>query len=221
MRLFPRTLLIVALTLIILILFVNTVVIGVVGEQLNRLEENNISRSMDRIDSLLIKKMNVQLAELRDNAHWDVTYHYLQDPTGGFVATYFVSGTFHYMNLNFVLLYDLNGTLVDMGGYDFETGKLTAVSLELTDYLHGHSFLLHHDGLDDDHQIISRIGDDVVMISTSPVLTTEETGPIMGSLVMGRVIDEREIGDLADEGDVSLEACAAFDQELPSDYIAA
>lgn len=221
MKLFPRTMLIVALTLVILILFVNTVVLGVVGEQLNRLEESNISQSMDRIDSLLARQSEVQLAELRDNAHWDDIYYFVQDPEGSFIAAYFVAGTYYYMDLNFVLLYDLNGTLVDGGAYDFESGELTDIPEDLTDFVQEHPYLLQHEGLDDDHQMITRVGDQVVMLGTSPVLTTEETGPIMGSLLMGRVIDNGEINDLAEEGDVLLEARTAYDPDLPADYRAA
>lgn len=221
MRLFPRTLIIVALTLILLILFINTVVLGVVGHQLNRLEETNITQSMERIDSLIVRASEVQLAELKDNAHWDDIYNYVQHPTDGFIAAYFVSGTFHYMNLNYVLLFGLNGTMVDGGAYDFNTMALTDVPSDLTDYVRDNPYLLQFDGLDDSHQVISRIGDRVVMLGTCPVLTTEETGPTMGSLLMGRVFDDTEIIDLAKDGDVVLEAVEAFDPDMPSDYLTA
>jgi len=218
MRLFPRTLLIIALTLLLLVLLVNTVVLGVVGEQLNNLEEKNLSKSMDRVEYLIQRGSIHQLAVLKDNAHWTDIYDYVQHPAGGFLAAYFVTGTFEYMNLNYIMLYNKNGTLVDSEGYDFETREIIDIPASLTDYVIANPSLLVFNGLDDYHQVISRVDDQVMLISTAPVLTTEETGPVMGSLLMCLVMDSRDIADLAEMGNVSLDARTAFDPDLPLDY---
>jgi PAS domain S-box-containing protein len=218
MRLFPRTLVIIALTSIVLIIVFNIFMIMIVGVKLNDFEEQSITKDSDRVGHLLGREESQWMGELRDNAHWDLLYDYMENPNGSFLDAFFVGGTFYYMNINFVLTYHENGSYAEGVAYDFGSNEVVPVATSLLEFINDNPYLKIHKNFTDDHSLFTRMVDEVVMIGSSPILTNEETGPIHGSMVMGRYLDKIEIASLAALGDVDLDYRNAFDPNLPQDY---
>jgi PAS domain S-box-containing protein len=218
MKLFPKTLVIITVILLLLVVGLNTIIHDTVGKEFRQTEEKVISEAMDRVESLVQREKTVQENQIRDFAHWTLLYDYIKDPNGSFLTGLYVNDTLYSMNLNFILLYSNNNTLVDGETLDYESRELVTVPNALLEFVNETPGTIAFSDEHDTHQLFARVGNEVAIITTSPILTTEGEGPIIGSALIGRYVDDREIDAIAELGNVNLTAEKAFDQNLTFDF---
>jgi PAS domain S-box-containing protein len=219
MKLFPKTLVIITVILLLLVVGLNTIVHNTVGKEFQQTEEKVISEAMDRVDSLMQREKTVQKNQIRDLAHWTLLYDYIKDPNGSFLTGLYVNDTLYSMNVNFILLYSNNYTLIDGETLDYDSRELVTIPTALLEFVNGTPGTITFSDLHDTHQLFARVGNEVAIITTSPILTTEGEGPIIGSALIGRYVDDKEIGAVAELGNLNLTAEKAFGQNLTFDFL--
>lgn len=218
MKLYHKTLAIVLSTFLVLIIVFNLLFQSTAVQGLYDSENRTILKDLDRAFAFISDEEATMVSKTKDNAHWDVTYSYVQDPEGQFVGYYFPKETFHYMNLNFVLLYNLSGSQVDGGAYDFSENKLVPIPNELSSFITANPNLREFSALNGSHEAFVQIPQGSLMLTSAPVLTTNESGPIMGTLMMGRYIDSIEVEKIASTAHIDLDIRELNSPSLPKDY---
>ena len=220
MRLFPRTFILITATLIVLAIFTNTIMSDTVSDRLKNSEELAISFDMDRVESLLHREQEVQLIESDDVAHWTLFRDYMLAPNGTFISSMYFAGTLNFMNLNFILVYDLDGTFVEGVDYDFDAQEMVSIAPELLEYVNDTPSIITFTNETDDHQLFARVGGQVTLLTSSPILTDESTGPSTGYTIIGRFIDDSEIETIAGLAYVDMTALDTSG-DLPDDVVEA
>ncbi|MDD1772937.1 MAG: PAS domain S-box protein [Methanomassiliicoccales archaeon] len=220
MRLFPRTFILIAVTLVVLALFMNTIIYDTVSDSMKDSEELAISFDMDRVESLLQREQEVQIGESEDVAYWTLFRDYMMAPNGTFIASMYFAGTLDFMNLNFILVYDLNGTFVEGVNYSFDTQEIVPITPELLEYVNDTSSIITFTNETDDHQLFASVGGQVALLTSSSILTDNGTGPSTGYTVIGRFIDDTEIETIAGLANVDLTALNTSG-DLPTDVVEA
>jgi diguanylate cyclase (GGDEF)-like protein len=122
-----------------------------------------------------------------DWAVWDDTYRFVQDKNQAYLDSNLVNSTFDGLGINLFLLLDKNGEIVYQKAYDLESKKIIPVPEELMLYLKHNAGLLDL-GVNDIETGCISIENTPLLVSVSPVLTSNQYGPSRGTLVFGKFI---------------------------------
>jgi len=180
-----------------------------------RLEDEATQRDVQRV----LNAVDGQLQELDTTTHdwasWDDTYQYMADRSPGYVESNLLDDTFVTLRLNALLLVGPSGELVSGKAFDLQAEEEIPVSEALVGHLAPEG-LLSPGGEPGSHvEGILSLPEGPVLVSSRPVLTSGNEGPMRGWLVMARYLDSAETEYLADITDSSLNI-QRFDDPNPA-----
>jgi PAS domain S-box-containing protein len=193
-----KTLLIIAITMIGLVggLYWLSHILLMSG--FTRLEEDFAREDARRASSALSNDLNTLDRTASEYASWDETYAYVHGQSATYVKTEFPASTFQQLKVSFVAIFDDKGRKLFSKGFDLAHGGEIPLPRGLEDDLKPGSLLLTQPGLDSKVAGMLSLPDGPVLVVSRPILTSNSQGPIAGTMVMGRVLDEEEIGRLSE-----------------------
>ena len=171
-------------------------------------ENFNIIRNVQRVNDALTEKIQTMDATTHDYATWDASYYAVTGENTQYDTTDFV--TLENLNLDFAVLMRNDGKIMlarDMFSGEQKDYNATNSGLNAKDlysYLEAHytsiictNELSHFNGL-----LQLPIG--IALISSRPVLKNDGTGPIQGTLIFGKMIDESFVEKLSNQTHLSF-----------------
>ncbi len=155
------------------------------------LELDEIRSDVSHIVSTINNKEGNLAALTNDWSAWDDTYQFMLDGNQDYLDSNLVNGTFEGLGINIILFLDTEGNIIYQKAYDLEDKQVIAVPEDIKDYLRINPDLVHLNGQTPENSFL--ISNNIpVMLSFSPILTSQDTGPSRGTLVFGKFIQ----GDL-------------------------
>jgi signal transduction histidine kinase/ActR/RegA family two-component response regulator len=198
MTLRKRTLLIVGITLIGL----NAVLYGISS---NLLLGSYIRAEEQDTRQMMIGVLNVfsqRIKQFRDNftdwAIWDDAYAFVEDGNLRFIQSNLIDTQLEAMQLNLIVFVHSSGRIVFGTGFDLETGKKTPIPPEIQQRLVPTDRLLQHSSPKSMLAGILTLPQNAMILASRPILTSEGKGPIRGTLIVGRYLNDAEIRELID-----------------------
>ncbi len=156
----------------------------------------NDAKSMDE-ESLRIDKLRVSnyiaseaddLQRLnRDWAVWDDTYQFVQDQNQQYIDSNIMFETFENNAINLMMYFNNDRELVYSSAYDLEDGSQLNLALN-TSFIEANWNGLSASGK---ASIIAHEDIGSMLTVSEPILTSEEEGPSVGMLVMGKILNDR------------------------------
>ena len=133
----------------------------------------------------------------KDWAHWDDTYLYVQGREPGFADSNLVAPSFATNELAVMVFLDDAGQVVFAAAYDDATGNLTPPSPRFASLAPGDPLLAHADEHTSVHGLLvdGSNGNQTLLVSSWPILTSTEEGPAVGTLVWARPLDAVALGE--------------------------
>src|SRR5271168_5379100 len=186
-----------------------------------RLEEDFAGRDISRASSALSNELNTLDQTTSEYATWDLTYDYAKRLRPTYVKTEFPAPTFQELKISFVVIFDTHGHKLFSRGFDLTKGGEMPVPAGLDDHLKPGSLLLN---LQDTQSKVAGILDlpgGPALVDSRPILASDATGPIAGTMVMGRLLDAAEIQHLADLTLMPVDAQTLSSTKLSPDFRAA
>ncbi len=183
-----------------------------------KLEEQSARQSVEQALNALSHDLFMLKAVTTDWAVWDDTYVFIEDVNKNYIRTNLVDGSFTGLRLNFMLFINSSGRMVYSKAFDLSNEEEMAVPQSLLSYLTPGDPLVSHS---DPESIVSGIillPEDPMLIVSSPILTSEEEGPIRGALIFGRYLDSSEIERLAELTSLSLTMKRYDYSPVPDDF---
>lgn len=191
------------------ILFLNGALLflsrGVFLKSFVRLENRRAHETMRRGVNVYVENLEFLTRLTRDWAHWDDAYHFMQSRERDFLDSNIVDSTFANLNLNVILFFDETGNIV--AGKAFDLQRQSAVPLysdlprALTADSAGTSLLTKPGGLTG----LLCLQEGHLMVAIQPILSGEGQGPARGTLLMGRFLDDIELGRFGAKADLPFE----------------
>ena len=132
-----------------------------------------------------------------DWAAWDDTYQFVQDGNTEFSTSNLVAQTFVQNGLNLIYVCNKNGKVVWGEIRDTETWKKIHLEGFPALSLPPAHRLLSHDSVDSAVAGIFSTEAGPMVVSSRPIVTSINTGPIRGTLIMGRFLNENAVETLA------------------------
>ena len=218
MKLRTKTLLMVGLTLVGLLVgvFISAKVIVLGGFE--DLEREVVRLNVDRARNVLSNELDYLDTNVRDEAAWDDTYAFIQSPYNDYIEKNLVDDTFIDLRLNLMLFIDSSGRIVFGKMFDLDAQREIPINQSIRDQFTRDVPLLRHDSIDSAVKGIVLLPEGPMLVVSRPILTSENQGPIRGSLIMGRYLGSKEIRRLADTTLLSTQVFQVDDPDIPPDF---
>jgi PAS domain S-box-containing protein len=217
MTLRKRTLLIIGLTLIGLIALLYTITSIILLDSFARLEEQDARQNVSRVQSALSDSLQTLNATAGDWAPWDDTYAFVEDGNEAFIQNNLVDSTFANLQLNLMLFIRPSGELVYGKAFDLEKQQEVPIPQGIQPHLATNAPLLRLPDTTSSVTGVILLPEGPMLVASRPILTSNDEGPIRGTLVMGRYLDGAEIESMAQMIHLSLAAYRFDDPQAPAD----
>lgn len=221
MRLRKKTLLVSGVTLILMILIIYATSQVIVMGSFDELEEQNTGQNLERVLNALSDTLSRLDAFNNGWAAWDDTYEFIEDGNDEYIESNLVDETFTGANLNLMLFLNSSGRVVFGKFFDLDGGEEMPIPKSVMGHLNANNFRLTHDGIWRVERGITGVilfPENPMLISSRPILTSENEGPVRGTLIMGRYLDSAEVEHLSALTRLSLAVRRIHDTEMPSDF---
>jgi sensor domain CHASE-containing protein/class 3 adenylate cyclase len=217
MNLRQKTLLLTGLTLAGLIGVLYASLSTIFGSSFTKLERRNAHQNMRRVQEAFFDELETLKVTAADYAEWDDTYAFMQNSNENFVRANLLDENFVRLRLNFFLLLNTRGEQVVGKGFNLEQHKETPVPESLQKHLAPNSILLKHPNTGSKITGILLLPEGTLMIASNPILTSQNTGSIRGSLIMASYLNAKRIQALRQRTQLSLSVYRVDDAQLPPD----
>ncbi|PDW04590.1 response regulator [Candidatus Viridilinea mediisalina] len=160
------------------------------------LEERDVAERVAQVSNAFDNSIVGLQRTTLDYAQWDDTYAFALDGDRVFIETNFVDTTFLYNELTYIAIVNTTGTILYAQGFELEEEDFTDPPAELQSFAGPYATLLQHEQLEAGQSGLLLLEDGPMLIASKSILTSLGEGPAVGTLLMGRWLDEREIARL-------------------------
>ena len=221
MTLRRKTLLIIAGTfygVIILLFFISR---NILLASYTDLENQSTQRDVERAATAYAQALSGLDTTTTEWAAWDDTYAFIADPNEEYIRSNLTESTFVELGLNLMLHIDSSGQTVFSKAFDLDSDEEMPLPPDITSYLARHDYLVAHQDTESRYTGTIILPEGPMIISSHPILTSEDEGPIRGTLIMGRYLDAAKVAELAEITLLSITIQKFNEPQIPPDFLAA
>lgn len=217
MSLHRKALLIIAITIVSSLFLVYTAARIIVLGSFRTLEDQQTRQYVEQARSALFDEIASLDAFVVDWAMWDDTYEFVEDANRAYILSNLPDATFRMQRLNLVMFVNSAAQVVFGKAFDPDRKREIPVPQSIQEHLTPGAPLVRH--LDSKNRAagIVLLPEGAAMVASRPILTSQQTGPIRGSLIMGRMLSAAEILRLSTLTHLSLQMYLLNDADLPAD----
>jgi signal transduction histidine kinase/DNA-binding response OmpR family regulator len=193
MTLRKRTLVIIGATLIGL----NAVLYSISTRSLlgssGQAEVQDTRQMMKGVLNVFAKSLEQFNEKYIDWSVWDDAYKFVEDGNQEFIQSNLIDQQLENLRINLMVFVHSSGRIVFGTGFDYNKGKKTPIPEALKRHLVLSDRLLQHPDLTTTVAGIVLLPEGPMMIIARPILNSAGTGPIRGTLVVGRYLNQDEV----------------------------
>src|SRR4030042_1839881 len=221
MSLRKKTFLIIGVTTISLVAILYIISKNILLDSFAKLEAQDTHKNVERALAALTDDLTKLQEVTRDWAAWDDTYAFINGDNDAYVNINIVDSAFTTLRLDLMAFVHSSGRIVYRKAFDMHQKKTIPFPEDVSKHLSGNSLLLRHSDATSSIRGIILFSENPVLIAASPILTSEEKGPVRGTLIFGRYLNKAEIKRLAENTYLSLAVHRLDDSEISHDLIKA
>lgn len=128
--------------------------------------------------------------KLHDWSSWDDTYKFIVDKNQAYIDSNLTTESLTDLGINFMLFTDQKGTLIYSKSVDTQTGKEIPLPQGIMQQIGIKSKLLALPTVSSVQAGVILLNNRPVLIASRPITTSQNTGPIRGAVIFGKVIDK-------------------------------
>lgn len=193
MSLRAKMLMITSLVIFVMVVILYGVTSLIFIRNFNNLQNQKSKNNMSSLYEVLTNDYDNLISITKDWSSWDDTFNFIKDKNQQFIDTNLIDSSFTNLGLNFLLLLDNDGNVVFAKSFDLENNKEINMPSEFLGYFKPGSQLLDYSGKTNGNTGIIMLQDYPAIISSQPILKSDESGPKTGSLIWGYYINESVI----------------------------
>lgn len=216
MTLRQKTFLIVGVTALCLIVAVYAVVSAILTRGFENLERDWTLLNVQRVREVYELELENLSTKLSDWAIWDDTYRFIKDRNSAYVESNLSPTALSVLKINAMVFVDREGEVVVAVGQDLDSDREVPVPKSLFSHLTPGSPLLTHQSLDATHRGLLLLPEGPFMFAAHPILTSQGEGPIAGTLLFGRFLDDKQVTRLVSVTHLSINV-TPFSPQLPDE----
>jgi PAS domain S-box-containing protein len=218
MRLNKKVLIIVGVAFLCTIGILYAITSNIVLGSFAKLEEQNIRINVKRVQNALQGELTELDSTAGDWAPWNETRDFVLDGNKEYINNNLVDVTLVNLRLNFMIFFNASDKLIYAKGVDLIEGKEKSVTKTLIKPLLSYKSLFQHTNPSDSKTGIILLPESPVLIAAWPISNNEVQEPVHGTLIIGRYLDDKEIQNLMEKTELSINFTRADSSKLPSDF---
>ncbi|MCJ7631071.1 ATP-binding protein [Candidatus Bathyarchaeota archaeon] len=218
MKMRKKVLIIVAVLMIAIFVVLHAIVNVVFLQSFITLEKQKTDESVTRTTNALSNELAEISSRVSDWAFWDDTYAFVQDKNEDYIILNLGDSTFANLRLNLMLVINNTGQIVYGEAFDLNNNTEMAMPQGISEEIASKPDLWNHTTKDSIMEGLILLPQEPLVFSSKPILTSQEEGPIMGALIMGRYIDSREIAYLSNMVRSPLAVSRYNDPQIQNDF---
>jgi len=161
-------------------------------------DRQEISRSTGLALKLVAKELGDLDRVATDYSAWDDTYSFVASQDQAFIASNFVNSTFANNRLDLALIADLDGRPLYFESYDRAHDIPAPLTAEVLQTLTNGNSLLIHESVEKGTAGTWILDKRPILLASRPIIKSDSTGPIRGTLIFGRYLDAEILEGLSD-----------------------
>ncbi|MFC1905061.1 CHASE4 domain-containing protein [Chloroflexota bacterium] len=181
------------------------------------MEQDNVVQNIERSVKTLDNEISNLDTLLWDYAAWDDTYAFIEDANTDYIASNLIDSTFTWLRLNLMLFIDTSGHIVFGKAFDLYQEEEIPITPNLQEHLSIDGPLLYHTHIESSVSGIISLDEGPMLVVSAPILTSDDEGPIRGTMIMGRYLDDNEVQRLEEITFLSLSTYMLGDSPKPPD----
>lgn len=166
-------------------------------DSFSRLEKQLMATEIKRANESIQTEISHIETMAADYSGWDEAYQFVQNGNRAFIASNLADPVFSKLKLNLIAYFNTDGTMVFGKAFDYRSNSQTPLPAGLKPHLSPHTPLLAHTKADSVKKGFLVIPEGILLIASRPVLTSQYSGPIRGTIVMARYLDTLEVQAIA------------------------
>lgn len=174
-----------------------------------QLEEDNARQNLQRVIDAIEGDVRHLQFTAQDWAFWDDTYDFVRDQPVGYREDYIDDNlyveTLVALNLNAMMILEGSGNVLWGMVLDLESEEEMTVDGMPRDAFPADSPLLDHPEPDGVVSGIYPTGHAPLLTASAPILKSDQTGPAVGTLIIGRFLDGAAVAELHDQTHVAFD----------------
>ncbi len=184
-------------------LFILIIQIALISPAFDRVEKNTAMRDMERAVNALNMEMEHISLTARDYGQWDDTVNYIRTGSRSYIDSNLVPETYINTGFTFISIFKSDGTPMYSSRMS-EKGRIVKWrGLERNGLL---AELLKHGNDAKNVSGIAYTDLGYCIVASSPILNADGSGPVVGSFIIGRLIDEKMLKKIGSIAGVPIEA---------------
>ncbi|MBE9180075.1 response regulator [Oculatella sp. LEGE 06141] len=182
-------------------------------------EHQLVKQDLRRVQDTIDYDLNALQTEAQDYAYWDDTYIFMEEGDSSYTEINWSDTTFENLRLDLALLVDPSARVLFKKSFDWEAFQATPFpsGLERDNRLDA-SLLQQLAPPDQSNQSgLLFMPTGVLLVASSPVLTSQDEGPSRGTLIIGRYLNGTEMARLENLTELSIAVYPLHNTQLPAD----
>ncbi len=181
-----------------------SILAAIIGPAFDALESKAARADLHRAEAALQADIDRLYTVASDWSAWDDIYNFIGGTNPGFEKSNLGGSTLETLDLDVLGVYASGSRLVWSSSV-IDSGTTTFGSLDIFNPEHElYQTLTAHNGSDSEVIGFVRTDSGPMLIGSLPILRTDDSGPIAGTLVMGQLLDNAHLGALRARTDVDM-----------------
>ncbi len=153
------------------------------------LEKQEMIKGTERTDTVFKNAVSELDIKLSDWAAWDNSYIFVQDGNQEYIDINLQDPVFFQLGINLMLFMNNDGKIIYGKTMDLNTEESISSEDELMSYIKNNIKLFKFTDLEGSFSGIISLEEGNFLIVARPVIKSDETGPIPGSMILGKFIN--------------------------------
>lgn len=215
-----RSLLIIAasLALFLGILFLGARLILI--DSFTEVEARDMDQNLDRATRILQEELAKLATTCADYAGWDDAYRFIQDGNAEFIATNLSIEIYPKLRLDALAFINVRGEKVYARGVDRDREEYAPLPEGLESHLRPGKELVALKSPEESVSGLLMLPQGPFLVVSQPILTSQYTGPVRGTMILSRRLDNGEVRALAETIRLPLSIRPYDAVDLPEDFAA-
>jgi PAS domain S-box-containing protein len=162
--------------------------VPVVTRGFSHIEEDEIREAIGRSRYALGYVAEDLAIKLADWASWDDVYAFIEDRNEAFMASNMNSGSLESLRVDAMVFLNARGDVVSAASGHSGSHNLSEISPDLAQLVADGDPLFRHDSETSVKSGLIRLGDEMAVVASRPILTSHSEGPMRGTLVFVRMV---------------------------------
>jgi len=168
-----------------------------VSTETRQVETNIMNTNIDRVLGAVSQEGDSLQVSAGDYAAWDDTYKFVADKNQQYIDTNLGSDSFANLHVDLVAVLNNNRELVYARHYDWDKSKELPVPADLEKTFQNHENIFASKVPQDKYTDFFTLDGQLYFLAARPIVTSNYQGPIMGTLIMMRIMDDDYVSNLS------------------------